>query len=650
MADLVQEFRNVLSSRGLACATEIVSDGKLHRFKAADDKQAASWYVLHQDNGFAAAAFGCWKRNFSDKWHSRSDKPFSEAENRAFKARLRDAENARAAAAREHAAEAIENTKDLIAGGFPAEDHPYLSKKKVASYGDLVQNGDELILPLRDKNGNLHSAQRISPDGGKRFMYGGRVDGCFFTVSNRKDGPLVICEGYATGASICEATGFATVAAMNCGNLLTVYTDLRALHPGRHFILAADNDRWTDGNPGLSKCKEIRDKSKDPNLAICCPIFSDIASCPTDFNDLACLEGLDRVRDHFRLCLARPLKALGLLQTPPAGDPNELIKHRWLCRHGFMLLTAPTGAGKSTLLMTLFAYWTNGLAAFGMEPTKCMKIVLIQAENDEGDVAEMRDGVIAGLGLTQAQTDRFLMNVVIYTSRGEQGPEFVQSVLRPCLEAESPDLICADPLLAYIGGDASSQTVVNTFLRQQIHPVLVQHGCAALFTHHISKPSRKDKDTPSDPLYSSFGSSEINNIFRAQLVMEKTSDRGLWRLTCTKREDRLRWHDDHGEPTGEKLLARSRVAGQLCWHETSQDSLPPEDQPSSQGRQKRDCWSILSASWNGDPTPQPELVSTIEISCSVKTRQALRIFQDLLSSGKIISCQPQTNPLSFRKS
>jgi hypothetical protein len=33
-----------------------------------------------------------------------------------------------------------------------------------------------------------------------------------------------------------------------------------------------------------------------------------------------------------------------------------------------------------------------------------LKILIIQAENDEGDMAEMRDGVVAGLGnLTPAE-------------------------------------------------------------------------------------------------------------------------------------------------------------------------------------------------------------------------------------------------------
>jgi hypothetical protein len=70
-----------------------------------------------------------------------------------------------------------------------------------------------LVLPLRDINGELHSLQFIAPDNrfdGKRnktFPGGGRVAGCCFTLADTPNGALVVCEGYATGASIHEATG-----------------------------------------------------------------------------------------------------------------------------------------------------------------------------------------------------------------------------------------------------------------------------------------------------------------------------------------------------------------------------------------------------------------------------------------------------------
>src|SRR5205085_809251 len=98
----------------------------------------------------------------------------------------------------------------------PAQDHPYLREKGIKAFGDVRVYKGALVLPLRDAYGVLHSLQFISGTD-KRFLRGGRINGCFFTISDKADGPIIICEGYATGASIHEASGHAVVCAMNCG-------------------------------------------------------------------------------------------------------------------------------------------------------------------------------------------------------------------------------------------------------------------------------------------------------------------------------------------------------------------------------------------------------------------------------------------------
>ena len=140
-----------------------------------------------------------------------------------------------------------------------------------------------LVLPLRDVNGELHSLQFIGADGAKRFLRGGRIAGCFFTLADKPESPLVICEGYATGASIHEATGYAVVCAMNCGNLLAVSKALREKYPAREIIICADNDQFTDGNPGVTKATEA---AKTIHAKLAAPQFADASTKPTDFNDM----------------------------------------------------------------------------------------------------------------------------------------------------------------------------------------------------------------------------------------------------------------------------------------------------------------------------------------------------------------------------
>ena len=122
----------------------------------------------------------------------------------------------------------------------------------------------------------------------------------------------MICEGYATGASIHEATGHAVICAMNSGNLSEVAKSARELWPQREIIIAADNDQLTDGNPGLTKATAAA-KSNAARLAV--PQFNDNASKPTDFNDLAIAESLDVVREQ-----------IGAAQVPTESDSDTYAR------------------------------------------------------------------------------------------------------------------------------------------------------------------------------------------------------------------------------------------------------------------------------------------------------------------------------------
>ncbi len=47
--------------------------------------------------------------------------------------------------------------------------------------------------------------------------------------------------------------------------------------------------------------------------------------------------------------------------------------------------------------------FAQGQSFFGIEPNGPLSSLLVQAENDDGDLAEMRDSVVTGMQLTGAQ-------------------------------------------------------------------------------------------------------------------------------------------------------------------------------------------------------------------------------------------------------
>ena len=86
-------------------------------------------------------------------------------------------------------------------------------------------------------------------------MNGGRLGGLFHVIG--KPGPeVIICEGYATGASLHTATGYQVLCAMSAGNLLHVAKAVRTVDYRKKIIIAADNDLKTPGNPGLTAAKK----------------------------------------------------------------------------------------------------------------------------------------------------------------------------------------------------------------------------------------------------------------------------------------------------------------------------------------------------------------------------------------------------------
>ncbi|MGM0583957.1 MAG: toprim domain-containing protein [Pseudomonadota bacterium] len=170
-----------------------------------------------------------------------------------------------------------------------AADHPYLRRKGVGPH-DLRCDGGSLIVPLRDLDGRLQTLEFIRADGGKRYLKGGAKRGGFCTIGGplAADQPILICEGWATGASLQEATGAAVVAAMDAGNLGPVAEAIRSRFPDAEITLVADNDA-EDGrrdNPGLAAARKAA-QTIDGRLAV--------PPMPGDANDLAVARGLAAV-------------------------------------------------------------------------------------------------------------------------------------------------------------------------------------------------------------------------------------------------------------------------------------------------------------------------------------------------------------------
>lgn len=260
--------------------------------------------------------------------------------------------------------------------------------------------------------------------------------------------------------------------------------------------------------------------------------------------------------------------SLGSLQRPITNDPNELLRDRFLCRGGGMLLVGPTGVGKSSLSMQFMLQWALGRCAFGIAPTGPLKSLLIQAENDDGDLAEMRDGVVKGLELLEAQWTEAFERIKVVREDMRTGDDFARTVLRPLLEGNRPDIVWIDPALAYLGGESNDQDVVGKFLRNGLNPLLREFNCAGIIVHHTNKPPGKNDAkgwTGTDQAYLGGGSAEWANWPRAVIALKKTPEHGIFELCVGKRGNRLNWRNADDSPAFSRHIAYAKGDGEIYW-------------------------------------------------------------------------------------
>jgi len=276
-------------------------------------------------------------------------------------------------------------------------------------------------------------------------------------------------------------------------------------------------------------------------------------------------------------------KQLGELTVNSTDDPSELLRHRYLCRGGGLLLVGQTGVGKSSLAMQAMILWAIGRPLFGIHPVKPLKSLLIQAENDEGDLAEMRDGVIAGLHLSADERQRAMENVIIAREDERAGVAFFADVVGPLLDHYRPDLLWIDPVLAYLAGEFGSQKDVGTFLRRMLNPLLRKFDCAAVAVHHTNKPSSsKDKSDWSgrDFAYLAGGSAEWANWPRAVLCVRCLRSDRVFELLAAKRGSRLGWKKSDGlTETLAKMIAHTSEPGVIFWRDADESEVSLEAKP-----------------------------------------------------------------------
>lgn len=163
--------------------------------------------------------------------------------------------------------------------------HRYLQAKQVKPYSLRQLSQGRLVVPLCT-DGHLVNLQFLLPSGDKRYLSGGRVQGCYSPLGKITEGcRLYVCEGWATGATLHAHTGSPVVCALSAGNLKAVAIAMRERYgDGLDLVIAGDDDRQTLGNPGRTAANRAATAT---GARVVFPEWPDDAPADlSDFNDL----------------------------------------------------------------------------------------------------------------------------------------------------------------------------------------------------------------------------------------------------------------------------------------------------------------------------------------------------------------------------
>ena len=310
--------------REAGLVVDSIEVGRMRRCKVEGDREKRGWYMLHElrlDDGamVLVGSFGCWRGADAGTIKVELKKRTLTAEQRAaLKKRIADdhkaGERIRKAGNAKAALLAQKAWAIMAHDGTSA----YLKRKGIQGYGvRFARKGDEIIVPMLDTSGRVHGLQRIYGEKkagrDKDFWPAGLAkQGHFFLMGPQPTTVLLVAEGYATAASLHEASGWPVAVAFDAGNLAPVADALKKRYPRTRILLCADDDFLTDGNPGISKASAAALAVSGAWVA---PVFAADRGDKkiTDFNDLHALEGLHQVRSQ----IEAKLRQLGWLDAAP---------------------------------------------------------------------------------------------------------------------------------------------------------------------------------------------------------------------------------------------------------------------------------------------------------------------------------------------
>ncbi len=512
-----------------------VTDDKIHRF----GKHGECWYVLHESKRGTGTIYG-----YYGDWSSPENKQLffcsreqglTTQEKEDAKRQQRDMEREKEEIRKRISVEMLSYYNSLPM----ADDHPYLEKKGVFAMPDLRIDGDLLIIPLYDVNGKIQTLQKIDERGEKKLYYGLSSSSVRYVFSGSTR--VFLCEGYATGASIHEATGATVVCAMFAGNLPKVARDYKGA------TVIADND---ESKTGETKAEECRESDCDYIL---------IPNLGWDANDYASAYGREALKE---LLLGKEedeedededdyfIDAIDMLKQPTF--PPYLIKGMFSCGQIGMMVGA-SGTGKTFSLLDMALTLTTGLGEWNGHKCKKANVCYLCGEGYDGIKLRIKAWLIEHGLRDEDVGNLFCSKYSKDLTNNKDLTYIIEKMARRQKRWGTIDLVIIDTYNQFNSGDENAADSAHAFLAN-IGEIQRAFSSCLILSHHTGLGQ--------DAQRRARGSSVMHGAMDFVFLLEKDPDNDhFFSLSTIKQKDieaappmgfelkqvSLGWYDPDGE-------------------------------------------------------------------------------------------------------
>ncbi len=243
---------------------------------------------------------------------------------------------------------------------------------------------------------------------------------------------------------------------------------------------------------------------------------------------------------------AEEIRGISSFTMVKDDDEMVLLGKKYVNRGHISALVSSSGMGKSSITIQEAICYALGREFQGIKPTRPLKSLIIQSEDDDADIAEVVISIYYKLELTEDEMKQANANVRIVTDITSRGERFFAKLRRRTRLFE-PDLVYLNPLLAFFDGDITSSRDCATFFREGLgrinHPDKTKQW-AYILVHHTNKPvtANNGKGRPeakwNEIMYGMSGSSDIINVCRSVRILHPTETEGEFVMHLAKRGKR----------------------------------------------------------------------------------------------------------------